>query len=250
MTDDYLDEFLEGWASNQCCFCASVRTVSREAALATFPPISVPLHINLPSCPYTHVKIGGKIYKRVVEDEKTCEYFSELPEYCHDCSIRFGTGAHHLGCDVETCPVPQCGGQFIGCDHGQQRYFMGLDDKIGKDVPPPESAEDYFTRKYSEDREEGLRVFIEYHLHQRELPLDDIKEMAKDFDEEYGGGCSCGSGHSMIPFEDIWNDSISFVAKSSAALEEYNKQRPSVSSSSIRPTKWSELKIKDKRDLK
>jgi hypothetical protein len=248
MTDDYLDEFLVGWAPNQCPFCTSVQTVSREAALAIFPPISVPLHINLPSCPYTHVKIGDKIYKRVVEDEKTCEYFSELPEYCHDCRIKFGTGAHHTNCDVERCPVPQCGEQFIGCEHSEQRYFMGPDDKIGKSAGAMESAEDYFIRKYKEDREEGLRIFIEDGLHNSKIPHDELRQMAKDFDEEYGGGCSCGPS-----FDDVWNNSITFVAKSSAALEEYNKQRPSVSSgrsSSIRPTKWSELKIKDKRDLK
>ena len=165
-----------------------------------------------------------------------------LSRHCHDCGIKFGN-VHHVGCDVESCP--KCNGQFIGCGCDAKTYFTSAvytatQYETGKDVPAPESMEDYFFRKYSENREEGLRIFIEHHLHMRQLPLDDIKQMVKEFDEE--GGCSCG-----VSFDDIWNDSISFVAKSNAALEEYNKQHPSpISNTSIRPTKWSELKIKDK----
>ncbi len=36
---------------------------------------------------------------------------SSLP-FCHDCNVAAGQ-VHHLGCDVERCPV--CGKQLISC---------------------------------------------------------------------------------------------------------------------------------------
>jgi hypothetical protein len=52
---------------------------------------------------------------------------------CHDCSAEFGNGnVHHVGCDMERCPVPSCGGQFISCgDNFKTRYFKGLADNKG-----------------------------------------------------------------------------------------------------------------------
>jgi hypothetical protein len=160
--DEALNEFMcIGWASTRCPFCEPIRIVSRETALTVFPPTSVPLHINPQTCSYTHVAVEGKIYRRIVEDEKNCvevdgtNYWNNLPRHCHDCGIVFGN-VHHANCDVERCP--KCDGQFIGCPCDKGNYFMGTGDLHGKSAGVTESMEDYFTRKYSEDREEGLRI--------------------------------------------------------------------------------------------
>jgi hypothetical protein len=87
---DALSQFLEGWVINRCYFCDPVRMVSREAALTMFPPTSVPMYINQLSCPFMHVKIGDKLYKRKLETSKNCDFWNELPRYCRYCGILFG----------------------------------------------------------------------------------------------------------------------------------------------------------------
>lgn len=47
----------------------------------------------------------GLIYKRIVyQDKDDC--------FCHDCNVGVGQ-YHHLGCDMERCPI--CGSQLISC---------------------------------------------------------------------------------------------------------------------------------------
>jgi hypothetical protein len=226
-------EFVQGWAPARCVFCKPIRTVSREVALTIFPPISHPVHIQLQSCPYTHIRIGKRIYKRVVENKKTCDYWKELPTYCHSCGIVFGN-VHHIGCGVESCA--KCGEQFMGCGccyyYGNERYFIGHGDKKGRGLPRYGSWHKQMIRTYRRDREEGLKIFIEHYLHERKIPQDEIKKMAKEFDN--------GNNAKEKGFEDIWNESMSFVQESNEALAECNRQKP-------RPTPWS---TKDKRSLK
>lgn len=46
----------------------------------------------------------GLIYKRIPWKERYL---------CHDCNVVYGQ-YHHLGCDMERCPI--CGSQLIGCE--------------------------------------------------------------------------------------------------------------------------------------
>ena len=48
---------------------------------------------------------------------------------CHECNA--GTGKrHHLGCDMERCPV--CGGQAIGCECLEAYPFMARHGRAKK----------------------------------------------------------------------------------------------------------------------
>lgn len=198
MKDDYLSEFLEGWAP--------IRTVSRDAALAVFPPISAKLHINPQMCSYIHVEVEGKVYRRVVEDERR-EYWKDLPRYCHDCGIAYGN-IHHVACDIEVCP--KCDGQFIACDCHRGRYFMGRGDRTGKDGIESERYlpfEHLCCRKYSENREEGLQAFIEHNLYDKEFmkdhTVDELKGMAREFDTAHADERDSDSNDEEKGFEAI-----------------------------------------------
>ncbi len=60
------------------------------------------------SCTSQFVKIGGRWHLR------NNTYYDDGPR-CHDCNIVNGfPNYHHLGCDMERCPV--CQEQAIGCD--------------------------------------------------------------------------------------------------------------------------------------
>lgn len=58
------------------------------------------------ACTKKTVTINGQRFKR------SLRHFDEQNGICNDCSAPHG-GLHHLGCDVERCPV--CGGQLISC---------------------------------------------------------------------------------------------------------------------------------------
>ena len=55
-------------------------------------------------CTWGHILCDGKVYKR--------NRYWESDE-CPDCGAKFGQ-FHHLGCDMEICPI--CGMQLLGCD--------------------------------------------------------------------------------------------------------------------------------------
>lgn len=55
------------------------------------------------SC-YSTIFYKGLIYKRVP--------YKHEGYFCHDCNVASGQ-YHHLGCDMERCPI--CGRQLITC---------------------------------------------------------------------------------------------------------------------------------------
>jgi hypothetical protein len=61
------------------------------------------------SCSLPAINIQGISHLRV-------RFGSERPKFrsqrCGDCNVARG-GLHHLGCDIERCPL--CGGQLISC---------------------------------------------------------------------------------------------------------------------------------------
>lgn len=225
-----LSEFLEGWARISCHLCEPIRTVSREAVLEVFSPICSPMYLNQPDCVFTHVKIGNKIYKRKPETTKNCEFYDELPTYCHYCGIVYGN-IHHIGCEIERCP--KCGGQFVCCDcHDAfkiRRYYLP-DDKKGLKIPEALPTKVFEHRLYTQDREAGLTTFIEHRLHDRKFmaktSLTQLKELAIKFDRH-------GQGET---FEEIWRNVLEFKEKSDKAYTEFTRRSPQ----KIRPTsvKW------------
>jgi len=229
---DALSQFLEGWVINRCYFCDPVRMVSREAALTMFPPTSVPMYINQPSCPFMHVKIGDKLYKRKLETSKNCDFWNELPRYCRYCGILFGN-IHHISCAIECCP--KCGEQFVCCDcHDRfkiQHYFLP-GDKKGLRIPEALPMKVFERRLYAHDREAGLTTFIEHRLENPKFmqhhTLDQLKELALEFDKHREG------------FEEIWTSSLEFRERSRKALEQYNQnlKRFPGHHQKIRPRKW------------
>jgi hypothetical protein len=221
--DDALIEFVDlGWVTTSCHFCEPVRAVGREAALEVFPPTSKPLYINQPDCPFTHVKIGEKIYKR--KPGQNCECL-----YCHDCGIESGN-IHHISCEMEICP--RC--REEGCNCPIKRYYLPGDKKgikIPEALPPL-----VFERKlYSQNREAGLTTFIEHRLHDTKFmaktPLGRLKELAQKFDRH----------RDYETFEYVWRNVLEFKEKSDKASRECGQK--------IRPSniKWTR---KDREALK
>lgn len=78
------------------------------------------------TCTLKELKINGKTYQR------DTEYFDKN-ERCHDCGIENKQGnIHHLGCDMERCPM--CGGQLIscGCEWVDPQSIVHKEPKEGK----------------------------------------------------------------------------------------------------------------------
>jgi ribosomal protein S27E len=62
-------------------------------------------------CTFNYLELrNGKRYHRHRVGE---EGWVEPGERCPDCGAKYGY-YHHMGCDVERCPV--CGDQQLGCD--------------------------------------------------------------------------------------------------------------------------------------
>lgn len=65
-------------------------------------------------CTFTHLKMGSKaIVRRVPYGEEDLDWGAASGLPCGDCGCPPGT-FHHVGCDVECCPV--CGFQSISCE--------------------------------------------------------------------------------------------------------------------------------------
>lgn len=60
-------------------------------------------------CTWTHVQCGSRYYRRIKYGDDGRAYDNGR---CPDCGAKPGHH-HHIGCDMELCPV--CGRQLIGC---------------------------------------------------------------------------------------------------------------------------------------
>jgi len=64
-------------------------------------------------CTLSTITSAGITYDRIkAGDGGDYEPITEPGDFCHDCNVTLGQ-YHHLGCDMERCPV--CHGQIIGC---------------------------------------------------------------------------------------------------------------------------------------
>ncbi|MGA9149918.1 MAG: hypothetical protein WBZ36_05010 [Candidatus Nitrosopolaris sp.] len=221
---DALYEFLDqGWVETSCHFCEPVRIVSREAVLEIFPPTSKPLYINQLNCPFTRMKIGNRIYERLPETSQHCNCL-----YCHDCGTEEGN-IHHIHCKLEICP--RCRKESCNCL--VKRYYLpGVRRGIKAQTLPPKVLE---RRLYSQNREAGLKTFIEHRLHDHNFmaktSIGQLKEMAQKFDKH----------RDMETFEEVWRNVLEFKDRSDKAFREFGQK--------IRPSnvKWTR---KDKVALK
>ena len=56
--------------------------------------------------------MDGRSFDRVPYTNPYVKAKDRLTHICHDCATPYGR-LHHLGCDMERCPL--CGGQLISC---------------------------------------------------------------------------------------------------------------------------------------
>ena len=65
-------------------------------------------------CKLECFECDGKTYARIPAGfDGDGDVMMDEKEICHDCNAGFGK-YHHLGCDMEYCPV--CGRQLLGCE--------------------------------------------------------------------------------------------------------------------------------------
>lgn len=57
-------------------------------------------------CTFTHIILNEKPIKRDLQ------HWQNPGERCQDCGALYGE-PHHVGCDIERCPI--CKGQLLGC---------------------------------------------------------------------------------------------------------------------------------------
>ncbi len=99
------------------------------------------------TCVFTYIIIDNRFYKRdtnIHDDPETTDDLVKSGSFadneivqgmvtsglCHDSSVPYGN-VHHVGCDMERCPI--CHDQFISCGHNLEvRYYKGLQDNRGR----------------------------------------------------------------------------------------------------------------------
>jgi hypothetical protein len=130
----------------KCAFCKPIKKRPYKEALAEAKQQgwdiekmgSAGQNMNPLTCPYTYVRIDDQFYKR---DTGNCHDDMEDYDYegipCHDCGVLY-KDMHHVSCDMERCPVPECGNQFLSCPHSVGAvYYKGLGDSNGTPYTSP-----------------------------------------------------------------------------------------------------------------
>src|SRR5947208_13899341 len=69
------------------------------------------------TCKVKMVQVNGKLHRRTTHHE-------DRDDPCDVCGV-FPGGIHHLGCDIEECPV--CGNRFTVCECDDLAYYYTSD---------------------------------------------------------------------------------------------------------------------------